>query len=214
MITSFDRSYWIGGSDTKFVMAKNRATKTWNKWWNIKIGRDDSLFTGNIYTRMGTLYEHPILDALNEDMNKDRQLKLPKYNLRVNYDGDYDGYIYEVKTHRDDKQIDITMGSEYYNQCQVEMWCWKQYYKEMSIYYDHHTREHIPELKGLYIVEYPLRVDEYNKFEAMERGDMPVLIERDRIKLHKIRYNKGFVSEYKANLKHLARCIREGGVPF
>ncbi len=214
MITSYDRAYWIGASDTRYVMNDNRSTKTWLSWWDVKIGREESLFKGNMYTRMGTLYEHPILDALDPNIRKDLQLKIPKYNLRVNYDGDLDGYIYEVKTHREDKPLDISMGSIYYNQCQVEMFGYKQYLKEASIYHDWHTREHIPEFKGLYIVDYPLMVDEYSKLEIMEQGGMPVFIDRDRIKLHKIKYNKGFVSDYKARVKFLARCIREGRAPF
>ena len=84
MITSYDRSYWIGGSDTKYVIAKNKSTVTWRRWWNIKMGIDDSMFAGNIYTRMGTVYEHPILKAIDENINLDRQLIIPKYNLRVN----------------------------------------------------------------------------------------------------------------------------------
>ena len=166
MIKDHSRKYWIGASDTKFVMADNRSTKTWNTWWNTKIGIEDSLFSGNMYTMMGNVFEHPILLAINENMNLDRQLKVPKYNLRVNYDGDFDDTIYEVKTHRADREIDYSRGSVYYRQCQVEMFCWKLYLKDSAMYQDYHTREHIPELKGLTHVEYPLNVDEYNKLEA------------------------------------------------
>lgn len=214
MIQSYDRAYWIGASDTKYVMNDNRSTKTWLSWWNVKIGIEENLFTGNIFTRMGTLYEHPILDALDPNIRKDLQLKIPKYNLRVNYDGDLDGWIYEVKTHREDKPLDIGVGSIYYNQCQVEMFGYKQYLKESAVYYDWHTREHLPEFKGLYIVDYPLKVDEYSKLEIMEQGGMPVLIDKSRIKLHRIKYNKGFVSDYKSRVKFLAKRIRDGRVPF
>lgn len=214
MIQTFDRRYWIGCSDTKFVMAKNRNTVTWNRWWNIKLGMDDSLFSGNVYTRMGTLYEHPILKTIDENMNLDRQLKVPKYNLRANLDGDLNGVIYEVKTHREDTDISIKRGSVYYNQCQVEIFAWKEYIKDSHKYCDWHTRDHIPEFKDLYIVEYPLKVDEYNKMELYESGAMPIEIDPDRIKLHRIKYDRGFVSEYKQRAKDLAKKIREGGAPF
>lgn len=213
MITSYDRSYWIGGSDTKYVIAKNKSTVTWRRWWNIKMGIDDSMFAGNIYTRMGTVYEHPILKAIDENINLDRQLIIPKYNLRVNYDGDLDGVIYEVKTHRADTEIQFHPGSAYYNQCQVEMFCWKQYLKESKVYCDYHIREHIPELKACYIVDYPLMVDEYNMLEKYEDGT-PVAIDKDRIRFHKIKYDKGFISLYKPELKRLAKAIRGDEIPW
>lgn len=214
MIRDYDRKYWLGCSDTRYVMAKNRSTKTWNRWWNIKIGADDSMFGGNIYTRIGTLYEHPILKAIDENMNMDRQLKVPKYNLRANLDGDLDGVIYEVKTHREDTHLDIKRGSIYYNQAQVEIFAWKEYLKDSNKYCDWHTRDHIPEFKDLYIVEYPLKVDEYNKMELYESGAVPIEIDHDRIKLHRIKYDRGFISEYKQRAKELAKKIREGGAPF
>ena len=214
MIQNYDRKYWLGCSDTRFVMAKNRSTVTWIRWWNIKIGADDSLFSGNVYTRMGTLYEHPILKTIDESMNLDRQLKIPKYNLRANLDGDLDGVIYEVKTHREDTDFDVKRGSIYYNQCQVEMFAWKKYYKDSQVCQDYHTRQHIPEFKELYIVEYPLKVDEYNKLPLYESGAIPVEIDEKRIKLHRIKYDRGFISEYKQRAKELAKKIREGSAPF
>lgn len=212
MIENYDRSYWIGCSDTKFVMNDNRSTKTWQTWYQIKLGLDDSLFSGNIYTRMGNAFEHPILKAINPEMNTDRQLKIPKYNLRANLDGDYKGIIYEVKTHRGDKPFEIT--NAYYGQAQAEMFAWKQYLKDSEHYCDYHIREHIEPLEGMYIVSYALDVDEYAKIDLYESGDKCVEIDMDRIKYHKVKYDKGFISNYKSRLKRLAKKIREGDAPW
>lgn len=212
MITSYDRSYWIGGSDTRYVMAKNKNTKTWLRWFSIKCGIDDSMFAGNEATRLGTVYEHPILMAVNPLVNLDRQLIVPKYNLRVNYDGDYDGTIYEVKTHRADKPFEIS--SAYYGQAQAEMFCWKQYLKDSERYQDYHTREHIEEFNEMYIVSYALDVEEYSKVDAYERGELEIKIDQSKIKFHKVKYDKGFVSQYKPRLRKLAQLIRDGDVPW
>ena len=62
MISNHDRSYYIGASDTKYVMS-NWNTKTFQKWWLKKIGLDTSNIQ-NKYTMAGTYYEHKIIDAL------------------------------------------------------------------------------------------------------------------------------------------------------
>ena len=213
MISNYDRSYFIGGSDTRYVMAKNQQTKTWQRWFAIKCGLDDSLFAGNEATRLGNIFEHPILKAVNPLVNIDRQLIVPKYNLRVNYDGDYNGTIYEVKTHRGDKEFEITSG--YYGQAQAEMFCWKQYLKDSERYQDWHIREHIEPFNELYIVSYGLDIEEYSRVEEYESGERQVVIDKDRIKLHKVKYDKGFISEYKPRLKQIAKLIRNGdGIPW
>lgn len=212
MIENYDRSYWIGASDGKYVMSDNRSTKTWTQWYSIKLGLKDSMFGGNIYTRMGNAFEHPILTTINKDMHLDRQLKIPKYNLRANLDGDYNGIIYEVKTHRGDKPFEIT--KPYYYQAQAEMFAWKQYLKDSEHHQDWHIREHLEEFKGMYIVSYALDVEEYARIDMYERGEMCVEIDEDRIKFHKIKYDKGFISQYKSRLKKLAKKIREGDAPW
>lgn len=211
MISTFDRSWWLGASDTRYVMAENQATKSWHKWWAIKCGIKDSMFGGSIYTEMGNLFEHPILMTIDEKMNTDRQLKLRKFNLRVNYDGDIDGVIYEVKTHRADKPFEVSKA--YYQQAQVEMYCWKEYIKESAIYKDYHTREHLEDLKGLYIVSYGLNVDEYNQLEAYKEGK-EIVIDLKRIEKHKIKYDRGFISSYKPRLKKLTKALRGDGIPW
>jgi len=212
MISSYDRAYWIGCSDTKFVMADNRTTKTWITWYNIKLGLDESLFSGSVYTRMGNVFEHPILQAIDEQMNMDRQLIIPKYNLRANLDGDLNGHIYEVKTHRGDKAFDLS--KQYYQQAQAEMFAWKQYIKDSDKYCDWHIREHLEDFDGLTIVSYALNIEEYSALEQYESGEREVVIDKDRIKFHKVKYDKGFVSDYKSRLKRLAKKIREGDTPW
>lgn len=213
MISNFDRKYWIGGSDARYVMAKNRNTKTWQRWFAIKCGIDDSMFGGNEYTRLGNVYEHPILLSINPSIHTDRQLIVPKYNLRVNYDGDYQGTIYEVKTHRGDKPFEISQA--YYGQAQAEMFCYKMYLKDADKYHDWHIREHLEPFNEMYIMSYALDVEEYSKADAYERGDMEVKVDEDKIKLHKVKYDKGFISQYKANLKQIAKMIQRGdGVPW
>lgn len=114
MITSKDRSSWIGASDTAMVMA-NWKTPTWHKWWAVKLG----VATNNITTaamRVGTYYEHPILDALGI-RRRDRQIKIRRLRLRVNLDGE-DATIHEVKTHSSEI---FKVSKSYWQQAQVEM---------------------------------------------------------------------------------------------
>lgn len=223
MINNFDRSYWIGASDCRYVFM-NKNTATWDKWFAIKCGMRDSMFHGNDSTELGNLFEHPILHSYNPSIHTDRQLIVPKFNLRVNYDGDCDGTIYEVKTHRADVDISQYLspptskkpnGGHYWQQAQVQMFCWKMFLKDAERYCDWHIREHIPQLKGHKILTYALGVDEYCKLEAYKSGDAEIVIDRARIEEHEIKYNKGFISRYKAQLKPIVKLIRNGdGIPW
>lgn len=95
MISSKDRSYYIGASDTPFVVG-NWNTKTFDKWYGTKLG----IYTMDYIStamRTGTAYEHRILDSLEiHDMQKDNQIISGR--LRVNLDGNTNDTIYEVKT--------------------------------------------------------------------------------------------------------------------
>ena len=119
MIDNFDRSGYFGASDTSMVIADNRQTKTWRQWWLVKLGEMESTFSGSIYTEAGNKYEHRILKAISEEITLDRQIIIEKLKLRVNYDGDLDGTIYEVKTHKAEKDFEIS--KQYWRQAQVEM---------------------------------------------------------------------------------------------
>lgn len=196
MITDFDRSGWFGASDTKHVMADNHHTKTWQDFWDEKCGRlvkdDESLAT---YT--GTIFEHPILDAIDKSINKDRQIILEDKRLRVNYDGDKDGVVFEVKTHKGGKDF-LTKNAIYqflpkyiFGQVQVQMYVWKTAY-ERGLIED--------EYKKLYVVEYPLYSEDYE-------GEPEV--DFKRIKFHKVKYDKGFIKLYLKKLEPLTERLME-----
>lgn len=92
MIANKDRSGWFGASDSRFVVAKNRTSKSWLEWWNEKLGYQ----TREIHSEAiaaGTAWEHKILDAVDPAIRKDHQVLIEKYRLRINYDGDKDGTI-------------------------------------------------------------------------------------------------------------------------
>jgi len=191
MITSNDRSGWFGASDTDKVLATNYSTKTFKQWWAVKLGEQESDFKGNKYTNAGNEYEHPILLRISENINLDRQIHVEKYLLRVNYDGDFDGVIYEVKTHKAINPYEIS--TTHWRQAQVEMYAYKTMQKELDL----------PPFRKLYIVSYAINVDEYNRNE--------VEVDFGRIKFHEVKYDKRFIKdEYLPRLKEKARALRKG----
>lgn len=117
MISSKDRSGYIGASDTRFVMGKWN-TKTFEKWWRTKQGIEVNDFT-NEAMMAGTAYEHKILDALGIfGLEKDKQII--RGRLRVNLDGNTATKIYEVKTYNAEKEFKVS--SAYRMQVNVEMY--------------------------------------------------------------------------------------------
>lgn len=188
MISDSDRSYWFGASDSYKVITPNHNTKTWQEWWATKMGVAPSEFLGNVYTEAGLKFEHPILDCFDKTINKDRQLYLEDLRLRVNYDGDKDGNIFEVKTHRADKPFEIT--PYIMAQVQTEMYVWKQ------------TRD---DFNRLYILSYGLTEDDY-------RTDNPI-VDFDRIKVQEVKYNKGHVKRFLKCLKPLVEELDEMSKP-
>lgn len=200
MIHSQDRSGYFGASDTAKVLSKNRSSMTWQNWWNVKLGIEESDFKGNIFTEAGNKYEHSILTAISKEVNFDRQVILEDLKLRVNYDGDLDGTIYEIKTHRADKNFEIT--NAIYGQCQVQMYTWQEAVKKELLDQDGNA---LPELKKLYVVSYPLMPDEYSRdVENIE-------IELSRLKFKEVKYDKHFIkADYLPNLKELARALKKG----
>ena len=85
MISDQDRSGYFGASDTKYIMG-NWNTKTFKNWWLSKLGISTNNFS-NVSMNAGTYYEHAILDVIDVP-RKDHQIIIPKYRLRINYDGD------------------------------------------------------------------------------------------------------------------------------
>lgn len=193
MIASQDRSGWFGASDTNMVLATNYNTKTFINWWAVKLGEQESDFKGSIYTEAGNKYEHPILQSINENMNLDRQIIIDKHLLRVNYDGDFNGTIYEVKTHRADKEYEVS--TTHWRQTQVEMYAYKTMAEELEL----------PPFKKLYIVSYALYPDEYyTDSEEVE-------VDFSRVVFHEVKYDKSFIKgEYLPMLKEKARALRKG----
>ena len=119
MISSHDRSGWIGASDCQFVLG-NWKTKTWEKFWMQKLGINTDHFD-NEYTKAGTNWEHRILDSLHlPDLEKDKQIIIEDLRLRVNLDGNTPFRIKEVKTYQWEKGWKKT-PQKYINQVQVQM---------------------------------------------------------------------------------------------
>lgn len=181
MISDNDRSYWFGASDSQKIINPNHSSKTWQKWWRIKQGTEKPDFIGNVYTEAGTRFEHPILECFDKSINKDRQLFLEDLRLRVNYDGDKDGIIYEVKTHGINKPFEITPYIE--AQVQTEIYVWKQ------------CRE---DFNGLYIISYGLLEEDYRNMNPTVED-----IDYDRIKVKEVKYKKGQAKKIIKSLKPL-----------
>lgn len=141
MIANKDRSMWFGASDVNYIIAKNRNTATFKKWWLEKLGYVQNNFS-NIYTAAGNNYEHKILDALNIDgLVTDKQIRNAELRLRVNLDGNTDTTIYEVKTFKESGRF---RPNRYKKQIWVQMFG--------------------SGLRKAYIVAYPLCDNDYKNF--------------------------------------------------
>lgn len=139
MISSKDRSNYFGASDTSYIVG-NWDTRSFEKWWLIKLG-----FTTNDFTNdnmlAGNNYEHKILEALEiKNLQFDKQIINDR--LRVNLDGNTDNCIYEIKTYNLKKEFKIT--KQYWRQAQVEMYASKIF--------------------NLYIIAYGLTEKDYNNY--------------------------------------------------
>lgn len=200
MIHDQDRSGYFGASDAKRIVTKsgkptNHYTDTFAKWWEEKLGGPSQSFETK-YTRAGTLYEHHILDAYDQNIVKDGQIIMDEYLLRVNYDGYLDGVIYEVKTHHIDKAFN---PMDYYWQCQVEMFV----YKEMC------EKWFLPPFQKLVILSYPLYEEEYNVLWN------EIEVDPNRIKADDtIIYNKDDMkTKFLPALKPLVKALKKGKFP-
>lgn len=120
MIRDHDRSGWIGASDTSYVVG-NWGTRSWANWWAEKLGVRENSFS-NLYTKTGSWFEGKILDTLGVK-RRDRQIRVPALRLRVNLDGEDNGTIFEVKTH---KNPGFSVTKAYWRQAQAEMFSAKK----------------------------------------------------------------------------------------
>lgn len=119
MIHSKDRSGWFGASDTSIICG-NWNTKTFERWWMVKLGLIQDNFS-TVHMMTGTALEHRILSAAGIK-KMDRQIRIRKFRLRVNLDGESD-IIHEVKTYGGDS---FRLTKPYWQQAQVEMFAAKK----------------------------------------------------------------------------------------
>lgn len=181
MIQNSDRSGWFGASDTSYVIG-NRETRSFKKWWLEKLGMAENSVNTKAM-RTGTAYEHAILDTI-PGIRKDHQITIPELRLRVNYDGDLDGTIYEVKTHSADKPFRIS--KQYWRQAQVEMYAMRT--------------------DRLYIVSYALEPEDYRNYFRE--------INPERMGMWLVEYDLEWINEgYLPSLKYLVKCLKEGRMP-
>ena len=183
MITDHDRSGYFGASDVSYIVG-NWQTASFAKWWMVKEGLVSDNFTNDAMLA-GTFWEHRILDSLGLPMTYDRQIIIEPLKLRVNLDGESDGKIFEVKTHRADNLF--KPPKKYIQQVWVQM-------------YAAETSEAV-------IVDYGLRDEEYRNYY------LPV--DENRIGITPVRYNETWVQEtFLPRLKYLAECLERGEFPL
>lgn len=186
MIRDHDRSGWFGASDTATIMG-SWDTETFRRWWAVKLGIRQDHFA-NAAMQAGTTYEHKILDAANVK-TRDRQIKVRRLRLRVNYDGETRDMIHEVKTHSK-PVFKVTKG--YWMQCQVEM-----YASGCGIF---------RKRKACQIIAYRMTPAEYDNFF--------LLIDMNRLSAHKVEYDSEWVElQYLPRLRYLAKCLKHGKWP-
>lgn len=185
MISSQDRSGFFGASDTKYIMG-NWNTKTFQNWWMTKLGIYTSNFTSEAMFA-GTYYEHAILDVIGSP-RKDHQIIIPKYKLRINYDGDGIGRIDEVKTYKYERGFKVK--KEYWQQVQVQMFgkLWDE--------------GKVPDTK---IWAYGLLPEDYKNFFNP--------IDRERLQDYPIEYDSSFIARYLRRIIYLANCLEKGVMP-
>lgn len=187
MIADKNRAFWIGASDTSFVVG-NWETATFKKWWLEKLGlRSNTIETKPM--KCGNAYEGKILNVIC--CEKDKQLLFPELSLRINYDGTIaQTHIYEVKTHKEEKVFKVSKA--YWRQAQVEMFGFYLNYGE------------IPKMK---IVSYGLSEREYANYFSD--------IDPNKIKLHDIEYDSDFINGiYLPRLKIIHDCIINEKMPI
>ena len=186
MIQSRDRSFYIGASDTYYVMG-NWKTKTWKEWYLEKLGlRQSEISTKPM--KVGNAYEHKIIDYVAPIAAKDPQIIIEALGLRVNYDAIDGDTIYEIKTYGADE---FKLTKRYVLQAQAEIFAaW--------------ASGRIADPK-LCIVAYRVTEAEYlNYFKD---------IEGERLKTFWIEPDGKFAADYIRRLKALHEAIVAGRMP-
>jgi hypothetical protein len=162
----------------------NWNTKTWMDWWLVKIG----VARNNIETvamNAGTHKEHQILEYVSPLMRMDKQILIEDLRLRINLDGNVGKHIYEVKTHSAEKIF--KPSKKHIQQVMVQM-------------YGFETRE-------ADVVSYGLTEDDYKNYF------LP--IDHERLKFHPVAYDERWIETvFLPKITHLAKCLKEGRLPF
>lgn len=164
------------------MVVGNWKTKTFDNWWLEKLGLIHKNFTTESI-QAGNNYEHEILEALEiEGLEMDKQIIIGR--LRVNLDGNTNTCIYEVKTHKAEKEFKVS--KQYWRQVQVQMYA--------------------SGIKKAYIVAYGLGEREYKNFFTG--------INKELIQLIPIEYDEKFIKEeYLPKLEILSNCLERGMFP-
>ena len=187
MIKNKDRSKWFGASDTAIIMS-DFDTKTFRKWWLIKLGVVSNSFS-NLYTFVGSEKEHQILRRVAEntgrDIKFDEQVKIRRYRLRVNFDGTTKDSIEEVKTTMLENVKKALNNEAYIQQINVEMFAKKLDTAELWVY-------------GL--------VDEDYKNIFLEIDD-------ERLFKKVVKRDNEFLARYLKRLKYLCYCLKKRLMP-
>ena len=185
VIASNDRSGYFGASDTSYIMG-NWNTKSFTNWWLVKLGISTNGYK-SVAMNAGTCYEHAILDVVGSP-RRDYQIIIPEYNLRINYDGDGEGRIDEVKTHSIDKPFKVTKG--YLMQVRVQMF--GKLYEEGK-------------LPTANIWAYGLREEDYKNFFNP--------IDKERLTQHPLDYDTAFIDSYLKRITYLKGVLEKGLFP-
>lgn len=183
MIKNKDRSKWFGASDTSFIMG-NYDTATFKNWWLVKLGIINNTFTTRAMF-IGSEKEHQILDSISSEIQKDKQVKIRKLRLRVNYDGTTNIQIMEVKTTALEQVTKALNNKQYFMQVQVQMYALRRKTAELRVY-------------GLTAEDYK------NIF-------LPV--DKDRLFQVDIKRDDEFLAKYLIRLRYLVRCLKKRVIP-
>lgn len=185
VIQTNDRSGYFGASDTSYIMG-NWNTKSFKNWWLVKLGISTNGYK-SVAMNAGTYYEHAILDVIGSP-RRDYQIIIPEYSLRINYDGDGEGRIDEIKTHCIDKPFKVTKG--YLMQVRVQMF--GKLYEEGK-------------LPHANIWAYGLREEDYRNFFNP--------IDKERLKPYPIEYDTAFIESYLKRITYLKGVLERGLFP-
>ena len=187
MITNLDRSFSFGASDTHYFFM-NTNTKTFEKWWAVKMGIMERTVIENVYMTTGTLLEQPILDTIEDNITRNEVIKY-EYDLIVNLDGRSDKIIYEVKTMKFATWLLEKVDKKYWQQVQVQL---------LATGY-----------VNAILVSYGVLSHEYEFSYWLDPK-----IDKNRIRLTEISYDADWCENvYLPRLQYLSKCLREGSYP-